>query len=268
MKMKKTAKICIISIVTLILVLVLILTLLFTIKDVKINLLATSTSLTNQNIMQELTNKKVLPYNQSVFFINRKQCTERIENAIPKIKVVNLEVEFPNVLSVNCIERVPVFAVEISNSTYNYAIIDEEFKVISQSMSDADYIHFSFKELLKEGDNGLISEKDVNFENLNAGEFISHKYVNQLKSFFTSLKTMSTTESALLKTYSNIEVYMRHTLEEDHLSIRFKTKTGYNIDMYNFMNGTDRKITILLNIVSNPVTENYIIGDNNSIEKY
>ena len=265
--MKKVAKICIISIATLILVLVLILTMVFTIKDVKINLLTTSPTLTNQNIMEALKNKKVLPYNQSVFFVNRKQYTESIEKEVPKIKVINLEIEFPNVLSVNCVERVPVFAVKISNSTYNYAIVDEEFKVINQSMNDAEYINFSFKELLK-GENGYISEKDVNFNNLIAGEFISHNYIQDLKSFFASLKTKSTTESALLKTYSDIEVYMRHTLEADHLSIRFKTKTGYNIDMYNFMNDTDRKITILLNIVSNPVTENYIIGDNNNAEVY
>ena len=261
--MSKAIKVCIISISTLVLILVLLLTLVFTIKDVKANLLITSASntLTNESVMTELKSQDVLPYNQSVFFLNRNKVTADIEKTIPKIKVVNLEITFPNAININYTERVPVFAVKISNSTYSYAIVDEDFKVISLSMTDADYINFSFTELQKNDESQLV-KKEISFDNLRAGDFMCHNYLKELKAFFSLLKQYKTTESALIKIYENIEVYMRHTLENDHLSIKFKTIKGYNVDIYNFSNDTDRKVKQLLSIVSNSeITANQIIGD-------
>ncbi len=261
--MSKAVKVCIISISTLVLILVLLLTLVFTIKDVKANLLITSASntLTNESVMTELKSQDVLPYNQSVFFLNRNKVTADIEKTIPKIKVVNLEITFPNAININYTERVPVFAVKISNSTYSYAIVDEDFKVISLSMTDADYINFSFTELQKNDESQLV-KKEISFDNLKAGDFMCHNYLKELKAFFSLLKQYKTTESALIKIYENIEVYMRHTLESDNLSIKFKTIKGYNVDIYNFSNDTDRKVKQLLSIVSNSeITANQIIGD-------
>lgn len=261
--MSKTVKVCVVSISTLILVFILLLTLVFTVKDVKVNLLTSSTSstLTNENALTELKNKEVLPYNQSVFFFNRTKTLDGIEKAIPKIKVINLEVGFPNKLNINCVERVPVFAVKISNSTYCYAVVDEDFKTINVSMTNADYVNFSFSELKKNEEGQLIKE-EITFDNLKAGDFVQHKYLDELKKFFALLKQYSTTESVLITTYENIEVYMRHTLQSDQLSIKFKTKKGYNVDMYNFSNDTDRKIEQLLSIISNSeITANQIIGD-------
>lgn len=250
-KMSKTLKVCVISISALILVMILLLTLVFTIKDVKVNFLTSSASstLTNAGVKMDLESKGALPLNQSVFFFNRAKSIELVEKAVPKIRVVNLEVGFPNILSVNCVERVPVFALKLTNSTYSYAIVDEDFKAVDTTMSSGAYVQFNFDNIEE-------------FNNLEAGDFVKHAYIEQLKKFFVLLKQFSMAESAIMETFSNIEAYSRNTIDESQLSLKFSTKSGYNIDMYNIKAGTEKKIGYLLNIISNSeITENQVIGD-------
>lgn len=64
----------------------------------------------------------------SVFMLDKKQAKVNIESKYPRLRVVKLEVVFPNSLNIHAIERQEVFAVALPNG--NYAITDEYLRVL------------------------------------------------------------------------------------------------------------------------------------------
>lgn len=70
-------------------------------------------------------------YGQNVLFLNKSSYVEKIEKQFPYIKVLNIETIFPNKLVINAVERQETFAIKLSNN--NYAIVDEQFKVLDIS---------------------------------------------------------------------------------------------------------------------------------------
>ena len=99
----------------------------FVVKDVKANLLKEGSTLTNEQINEDIETAKLKVKGNSVFFYNRSSAIDDIERKLPKIKVVNLEIKFPNIMRINCEERIPLFALSLYNSVYDYAIVDNDY---------------------------------------------------------------------------------------------------------------------------------------------
>ncbi|MBQ8749611.1 MAG: FtsQ-type POTRA domain-containing protein [Clostridia bacterium] len=250
-RMSNWLKYTILGVGVLVVGLVLLLSLVFVVKDVEVNLLKTSNSLSNEQIESIVSETNVAPMGQSVFFFDRDKATEKIEKAVPNIKVINLEVLFPNVISINCEERIPVFAVRLNNSTFNYAVIDDELKVLDTLSANNEYINLTFKQ----------DVEDMTFDDLQKGDKVIVESANLLKSFFTTLKEFSLTESVLLNTFTDIEVYNRHSQNQSYISLKFYTKVGYTIEMYNISQEVDKKVNILVNIISNDnISDDQIIS--------
>lgn len=250
-RMSNWLKYTILSVGVLVVGLVLLLSLVFVVKDVEVNLLKTSNNLSNEQIESILSETNVAPMGQSVFFFDRDKATEKIEKAVPYIKVINLEVLFPNIISINCEERIPVFAVRLNNSTFNYAVIDDELKVLDTLSANNNYINLTFKQDVEE----------MTFDDLQKGDMVMVESANLLKSFFTTLKEFSLTESVLLNTFTDIEVYNRHSQNQSYICLKFYTKVGYTIEMYNISQEVDKKVNILVNIISNDnISDDQIIS--------
>lgn len=98
----------------------------FSLKTTELNFLSTTHQL-NDN--ESILNSAQFEYGQSIFFINRDSYIENLEQNNPYLKVVSLEVVFPNKLIVHAVERNEMYAFKLSNNTY--AITDDELKVLA-----------------------------------------------------------------------------------------------------------------------------------------
>lgn len=66
--------------------------------------------------------------NSSVFLLDREKAVANIESAYPDVRVINVEVVWPNVMKIHAVEREAVYALPIKNG--KFAIVDEYFKVL------------------------------------------------------------------------------------------------------------------------------------------
>ena len=90
--------------------------------------------------------------------------------------------------------------------------------------------------------------------------FVSVDCKNKLISFFNLLKEYSLTESALIETFDTLEIYSRPMVNGASLAILVTTDIGYTIDIYNISEDLDRKVNLLINIISNDdIRDNQII---------
>jgi cell division septal protein FtsQ len=97
----------------------------FSLKTAQLNFLSTTNHLQEE---QEILDSANFDYGQSVFFLDREVYIKNLEQQNPYLKVIGLEVVFPNKVVVHAVERNEVYAFKLSNNTY--AITDEELKVL------------------------------------------------------------------------------------------------------------------------------------------
>lgn len=96
----------------------------------------------------------------SVFFMDKQSHIDKIEKEYPYIKVINLEIQFPNNIILHCIEREPVFAIQTLTSLL---ICDKDFKVL-ETQSETNFESTQNNYILIEG---------LDIENeLTAGDFV------------------------------------------------------------------------------------------------
>lgn len=110
-------------------VMVLILTLsstLFMLASVKVNFLCTNTLFINKE--EAIINSGYFDYGKNVMLLNKQKYIKNLEKNNAYLKVINLEVQFPNIIVINCIQRDSLFCFKTESNTYY--ITDEEFKIL------------------------------------------------------------------------------------------------------------------------------------------
>ena len=126
--MSKNAKIAVIVSVLAVIVLIVVLSsTIFSVRNVNLIWYNTHTG-----ILANLTNETALKTSgaesKSVFILDKEKITENLEKEYPYLRVINLEVVWPNNLNLHVIQRQEVYALPISNG--RFAITDEYFKVL------------------------------------------------------------------------------------------------------------------------------------------
>ena len=126
--MTKNAKIAIIvSVLAVITLLVVLSSTVFAVSSARIIWYNTPTG-----TLASLTNEKVLENSkisgQSVFILDRKKAINSLESKYPRMRVIDIEVTWPNNINVHAIERQEVYAIKLNDS--KYAITDEYFKIL------------------------------------------------------------------------------------------------------------------------------------------
>jgi len=66
--------------------------------------------------------------NCSVFLLDRERAVNTLENTYPDVRIINVEVVYPNILKVHAVEREKVYAIKVKDN--KFAIVDEYFKVL------------------------------------------------------------------------------------------------------------------------------------------
>lgn len=246
----KLFKVTLLGILVFVLVIILIFSFVFTVKNAEVNLLIEPQTLSNELVKDNLSRTNVIPYNQSVFSFNRAQVTSKIEKAEPKIKVVNIETVFPNSININCVERTPLFALQLTNSTSNYAVLDEDFKVIDKVTTQGNLI--------------TITMLANSYEDLESGDFISNDNICDYALLIKVMTEYNLKESALKELFTKFEFYETAELQGKSLNVRLTHNTNKTIEILNIKNNLDKKVTYLCNVVADVVSmsANTIIADN------
>lgn len=126
--MSKNCKIAIIvSIIALIALIVVLASAVFCVKKVDIVWYKTPSESMNAVTNEQFLEKSGVA-NSSVFLLDREKATANIEAAYPDVRVINIEVIWPNVMKIHAAEREKVYALPIKNG--KFAIVDEYFKVL------------------------------------------------------------------------------------------------------------------------------------------
>jgi len=125
MNTKKLA--ILISILVVVVMVVVLASTVFTLKTISFNFL------NQRNILANSTNDDYLvdvsvPYGDSIFLINKKDLTAKLEKENPYLQVVSIETTFPNNLVIHAGEREETFAIKLNNDTY--AITDKSLKIL------------------------------------------------------------------------------------------------------------------------------------------
>lgn len=126
--MSKNSRIAIIvAVIAFIAVIVVLASAVFCVKKVEIVWYKTPSSATATITETQLLEKSGVK-NKSVFLLDREKAINNIEKSFPDVRVVNIEVVWPNVMKIHAVEREAVFALPIKNG--QFAIVDEYFQVL------------------------------------------------------------------------------------------------------------------------------------------
>ncbi len=127
--MTKNAKIAVIvSILSVIVLIVVLCSTVFSIQNAQLIWYSERTS-TLQTLNNETALKATNAQSKSVFLLDKEKAINNIQKKYPTLRVIKLEVAFPNILKIHATERQEVYALPISNN--KYAITDEYFSVIN-----------------------------------------------------------------------------------------------------------------------------------------
>lgn len=130
---------------------------------------------------QEIINSAKFVKNSSVLFMDKQTYINNIEREHPYIKVINIEIVFPNNITVHCVEREELFAIEFND--YEYYICDEDLKVLRILKLEDDYVNTQSNAIIINGYRNLSDGFAV-------GEFLkaNEEMDKVLKSFSTAFK--------------------------------------------------------------------------------
>ena len=124
---------------------------LFSLRSIKVDYRTSTLNLTATE--QEIIDSADFKMNTSVLFHGKKGYINKIENAFPYIKVVNIETVFPSRFVVHVAEREAIYALKGESG---YLICDDEFKILEIEktfQNDAILLSgVSYKGIEKEGE--------------------------------------------------------------------------------------------------------------------
>lgn len=126
--MTKNAKIAIIvSIIALIALIVVLSSTVFSVQKAEVVWYKEPSS-TLSAIDDETVLAKSNVKSQSVFFLDRNKAITSLEDSFPELRVIDIEVAWPNVMKIHAIEREAVYVLPVKDG--KFAVVDEYFKVL------------------------------------------------------------------------------------------------------------------------------------------
>lgn len=216
----------------------------FTVKDIRINFLEEPSSLTSKSVYTQIVNTKSVSFGKSVFAYNKDESTKQIEKNVPYLKVVNLEIEFPNILSVNCVERKECAYFSITNSIGMYAICDKEGKVLRTS-------------------NGEIAtltklELESSISDVLIGSFIQDDTIDKFVDLFMQFEYISTLGAGANSFFKSMTIEDRTSTQEGVYDIKCITRDNIT---FNFIKANEllvEKLEEFLKVYGYSGSENQI----------
>ncbi len=199
----------------------------FTVKKVQVNWLTTKAIFTES----DETIIKDVKKGESVFLVDKTSIKEKLEADFPYLKVVGLEIKFPNKLVVHTAERQELYSIKVRDNLHY--ILDGDCKVL-RSSSDANL-------------GGTVAVEVVNYT-FPSGSFEVSKVAN-LGYVGTVLNSLTT--GLLASGYESIDI--KNNLKSVKIDV-----TGYNENLEFVMRG----VTIKVNKITSQLLDKikYAIG--------
>lgn len=231
--MKNLRLFIILGVFVLVTILIVLCSTVFTLSTVEVSWLSTTKVLsgkTNDEIIDSGKFKK----GESVFLLNKSRYIQNLEQNNPYLKVVGMEINFPNKLIVNISEREELFALKVVNensvSGYSYVFLDYDLKA------------------LKITDTAVVASKQnpaiLTLENLNysvndfsAGNFTDMPVNDMLSSIGYMLSSTGYTNTIYKALIKNV-----HVSYNINSTITIQTTCGLNLRLLKAQNNTSQKM--------------------------
>lgn len=208
----------------------------FTVKDVRINFLEVTSNLTEDTVYTQIVNSNSVKFGSSVFVYDKDEGVKQIEKNVPYLKVVNLEIEFPNILTINCVERRECVYFAITNSISMFAICDKDGKVLRTSNNEV---------------SNLTKLDMINpISNVTVGTFINEDIVNKSLNLFEQFEYISTLGATANIFFQSIAVEERYSISEGVYDIKCITRDNVTVNFVKANDGLVNKLTKFLEVYS------------------
>lgn len=125
--MKNKRLVILLSVFAFLVLIVVLCSTVFTVKKVQLQWLTTKVNFSSTDNEVASDVKK----GDSVFLVDKKEITKKLEDDFPYIKVVSLEIKFPNKLIIHSAERQELFDIKVKDNSHY--ILDGECKVLRAS---------------------------------------------------------------------------------------------------------------------------------------
>ena len=210
----------------------------FSLKQVEVNFLSTTSNLSNEEA--DIISSGNFDYGSSVFFLDKDLYTQNLEEANPYLKVASLEVIFPNRLIIHAIERSEVYAFKLSDNTY--AITDEQLKVLSIKPV---FVNTNENAILVN-----LTAQEIDASSAEIGKVLptTQNTIDSLNNFMNYSKEW---ESNLLFLKGNIEEVTLYYEQVTDLSI--KMRQGVNIVISNYSESLSDKLQYAYSVYSSDI---------------
>lgn len=220
------------------------------VRSTKINFLY-QTNLSEAQVVSQLDNAKVVPYGTSVFCVNKQELITKAEQAYPKLKIYSVEFVFPNVVKINCSERVDLLCV--TDKTGNSFVVDGEFKVLSMA-SDSQKSNLT----------SVVFDSDVFNSDLSVAGKVDFRYLDNCSKLFDYI-TMQFGEAISLfnQYFDKIEVktgYDSNRNKIEKLVFHLK-QNNKKVEFENVTFDMKKRVDKLIKVVQGEelIVEDYII---------
>ena len=142
---------------------------------------------TPNSTLNKLSDDNALSISQakskSVFLFDRKNAISNLEKNYPELRVVNLEVQWPNILKIHAVQREQVYALLVADG--KYAIVDQYFKVLDTTTSFTTEKNNAILLNTEEFKNQVVSKGDV------LDIFGKEVYLNTYNAFIELSRTLA-----------------------------------------------------------------------------
>lgn len=133
--MKTKRLVIILSVLIFLTLIIVLMSAVFTVRSIDVKWYTEPNVLTIAN-NEGIVDSSNIKMKSSVFTVNKKECTSRIEKAYSYIKVERVEIAFPNKVLIHVSEREPYFYLNMGD---DYAILDQEMKVLELTTNLTEY---------------------------------------------------------------------------------------------------------------------------------
>jgi|LGVF01.2.fsa_nt_gb cell division septal protein FtsQ len=206
--MKNRRLVILLSILAFIVFAVIVSSTVFSFNEAQINFMSTTNLLSSE---EEIVSSAEFDYGQSIFFIDRDLYIENLEINNPYLKVVGLEVVFPNRVIIHAVERDELMVFKLSDNTY--AICDKELKVLEIK---PEFVNTNENAMLIENEDYVI---DTSEAILGTKIDIPTAYINLIENF---AKYSQEWDSNLANVRANIEGSTLNYERENQLLIKMR----------------------------------------------
>lgn len=198
----------------------------------------TTTNLDSDLVYEQLTNEIDFDFNKALILLDKHKIVNQIENKFPYLKVINMEIKFPNSITIHMAQRQELYAF-IKND--NYYIVDEDMKVLRIEQS-----YVSNRE-------NAILVKDItpsqNVEDIQLSSVLEFEGIDKFlfKQVYNAFLTNNRNKVEMMGFFKELTLFNRVNPESyvNELTLKLIAHDGFEYYIYNKENNTNLKVNKL-----------------------